>query len=57
MPELIEMKISQNKRLVKLNNIVSQMELLDNDKSFNNHEYIESKGVCPKFCVNGFFPR
>ena len=42
--ELIEMKIPQNERLVKLNNIAKkQMELLKNDKSFNNLEYIENK--------------
>lgn len=42
--ELIEMKIPQNERLVKLNNIArKQMELLKNNKSFNNLEYIENK--------------
>ena len=42
--ELIEMKIPQNERLVKLNNIAKkQMELLKNDKSFNHLEYIENK--------------
>lgn len=42
--ELIEMKIPQNERLVRLNNIArKQMELLKNDKSFNNLEYIENK--------------
>ncbi len=42
--ELIEMKIPQNERLVRLNNIAKkQMELLKNNKSFNNLEYIESK--------------
>ena len=42
--ELIEMKIPQNERLVKLNNIAKkQMELLKNDKSFNKLEYIENK--------------
>lgn len=42
--ELIEMKMPQNERLVKLNNIAKkQMELLKNDKSFNNFEYIENK--------------
>ena len=42
--ELIEMKMPQNERLVKLNNIAKkQMELLKNDKSFNNLEYIENK--------------
>lgn len=40
--ELIEMKISQNERLVRLNNIArKQMELLKDNKSFNNLEYIE----------------
>lgn len=42
--ELIKMKISQNERLVRLNNIArKQMELLKNNKSFNNLEYIENK--------------
>ena len=38
------MKIPQNERLVRLNNIaIKQMELLKNNKSFNNLEYIENK--------------
>lgn len=42
--ELIEMKIPQNERLVRLNNIAKkQMDLLKNNKSFNNLEYIENK--------------
>ena len=42
--ELIEMKIPQNERLVRLNNIArKQMKLLKNNKSFNNLEYIEHK--------------
>lgn len=42
--ELIEMKIPQSERLVRLNNIArKQMELLKNNKSFNNLEYIEHK--------------
>ena len=42
--ELIEMKITQSERLVRLNNIArKQMELLKNNKSFNNLEYIENK--------------
>lgn len=42
--ELIEMKIPQNERLIRLNNIArKQMELLKNNKSFNNLEYIENK--------------
>lgn len=42
--ELIEMKIPQNERLVRLNNIArKQMELLKNNKSFNSLEYIENK--------------
>ena len=42
--ELIEMKIPQNERLVRLNNIArKQMELLKNNKSFNNIEYTENK--------------
>ena len=42
--ELIEMKIPQSERLVRLNNIArKQMELLKNNKSFNNFEYIEHK--------------
>ena len=37
------MKISQSERLVRLNNIARrQMELLKNNKSFNNLRYIES---------------
>ena len=42
--ELIEMKIPHSERLVRLNNIArKQMELLKNNKSFNNLEYIEHK--------------
>lgn len=42
--ELIEMKIPQSERLVRLNNIArKQMELLKNNKSFNNLEYIEHR--------------
>lgn len=42
--ELIEMKIPQNERLVRLNNIArKQMELLKNNKAFYNLEYIENK--------------
>ena len=42
--ELIEMKIPQNERLVRLNNIAKKkMDLLKNNKSFNNLEYIENK--------------
>ena len=42
--ELIEMKIPQNERLVRLNNIArKQMELLKNNKSFSNLGYIENK--------------
>ena len=42
--ELIEMKISQRERLVRLNNTArKQMELLKNNKSLNNLEYIENK--------------
>lgn len=42
--ELIENKIPQSERLVRLNNIAKkQMELLKNSKSFNNLEYIENK--------------
>ena len=42
--ELIEMKIPQNERLIKLNNIAKkQMELLKNNNSFNNLEYAENK--------------
>ncbi len=41
--ELIEMKIPQSKRLTKLNNIAKkQIELLKNNKSLNNLEYIEN---------------
>ena len=42
--ELIKMKIPQNEILFRLNNIArKQMELLKNNKSFNNLEYIENK--------------
>ena len=42
--ELIEMKLPQNERLIKLNNMAKkQMELLKDNKSFNNLEYIENK--------------
>ena len=42
--ELIEMKLPQNERLIKLNDMAKkQMELLKNNKSFNNLEYIENK--------------
>ena len=38
------MKIPQNERLVRLNNIArKQMELLKSNKSFSNLEYIENK--------------
>lgn len=41
--ELIDMKISQEERLIKLNNIAKkQMELLKNNNSFINLEYIEN---------------
>ena len=42
--ELIEMKIPQSERLVRLNNIArKQMKLLKDNKSFNNLEYVENK--------------
>ena len=42
--ELISMKIPQNERLVKLNEIAKkQMELFNNNKSLNNLMYIENK--------------
>ena len=42
--ELIKMKIPQNERLIRLNDIAKkQMELLNSNKSFNNLAYIESK--------------
>lgn len=42
--ELIEMEIPQSERLIKLNNMAKkQMELLKNNNSFNNLEYIENK--------------
>ena len=42
--ELIEMKIPQNERLIRLNDMArKQMKLLKNNKSFNNLEYIENK--------------
>ena len=42
--ELIERKLSQNERLIKLNEIArKQVELLKNSKSINNLEYIENK--------------
>ena len=41
--ELIEMKIPQNERLIKLNNIArKQLLLLKNNKFFNNLKYIEN---------------
>ena len=47
--ELIAMKIPQNERLIRLNNIVrKQMELLKNNKSFNNLEYTENKEIINK---------
>ena len=42
--ELIEMKIPQSERLIKLNDMArKQIELLKNNKTFNNIEYIENK--------------
>lgn len=42
--ELIKMKIPQNERLIRLNNIARrQMELLRNNKSFKDLKYIENK--------------
>ena len=42
--ELIEMKVPQSERLIKLNNMAKrQMELLKDNKSFNNLQYIENK--------------
>ena len=42
--ELIEMKISQEERLIRLNKIAKkQMDLLKNNKSFHNLKYIENK--------------
>ena len=42
--ELIKMNISQTERLIKLNNIAQkQMNLLKENKSFNNLQYIENK--------------
>ena len=42
--ELIEMKIPQNERLIKLNNIArKQMALLKNNIGFNNLKYIENE--------------
>ena len=42
--ELIEIGMSQSERLIKLNKMAKrQMELLKNNKSFNNLEYIEHK--------------
>ena len=42
--ELIEQKISQRERLIRLNNIArKQVELLKNNKSLNKLEYIENK--------------
>lgn len=42
--ELIEMKIPQSERLIKLNDMArKQIELLKNNKTFNNLEYIENK--------------
>ena len=42
--ELVHMDIPQNERLIRLNNIArKQMELLKNNKTFNNLEYMENK--------------
>ena len=42
--ELIEMKVPQSERLVRLNNIArKQIELLKNNKTFSNLKYIENK--------------
>ena len=42
--ELIEMNLSQNERLIKLNDIArKQMKLLKNSKSFDSLKYIENK--------------
>ena len=42
--ELIEIGMAQSERLIKLNKMAKrQMELLKNNKSFNNLEYIENK--------------
>ena len=42
--ELIEMKISQKERLIRLNKIAKkQMDLLKNNKSFHNLKHIENK--------------
>ena len=42
--ELIEMKIPQSERLVRLNKIAKkQAEILNNNKSFDNLKYIENK--------------
>ena len=42
--ELIKMELSQNERLIRLNNIARrQMKLLKNNKSFVDLEYIENK--------------
>ena len=41
--ELIKLKIPQNERLIKLNDVArTQMEILKNNKSFNNLKYIEN---------------
>ncbi len=42
--ELIEMEIPQSERLIRLNNVARrQMELLKNNRSFNNLEYMNNK--------------
>ena len=47
--ELIEMKVPQEERLIRLNNIArKQMELLKYNKSFNNLEYIKNKANTDK---------
>lgn len=44
MQKLIKMGIPQNKRLIKLNNVAKkQMELLKNNTTFKNLEYIENE--------------
>lgn len=42
--ELIEMKMPQKERLIKLNNIAKkQMELLKNNKTFSSLEYVKKE--------------
>ena len=47
--ELIKLKIPQNERLIKLNDVArTQMEILKNNKSFSNLKYIDNDNLIEK---------